>query len=340
MIKWMATKSVDRERVESLLQDSLRCNQFTNGGPNVKRLEETIKSLLQVEESKAVIAVNNGAAALHALVSAISLEEGRSLRWASQSYTFPSAGQGSLQGTLLVDIGEDIGPDLKEEVDGVIVTNVLGHLTDISKYLGRTKYLIFDNAATSFSFYRGKNSINYGTGSIISFHHTKPIGFGEGGAIIVDRRFEASVRKIINFGYDMVKLDQVWLSEGSNYKMSDVAAIYILQYLDQFSRIVERHRYLYRRFLEGIREIPGVFPFPNFSDEVPVVSCMPVIFSKPMDIERFKKEKIEAKKYYKPLNLAHPRAMELYNRIICFPCNVEMTDEDVDRILIEIRKVI
>ena len=37
--------------------------------------------------------------------------------------------------------------------------------------------------------YESKIQIN-GDGSIISFHHTKPLGFGEGGAIIVDKNMK------------------------------------------------------------------------------------------------------------------------------------------------------
>lgn len=345
-VKWLARKEIDYEKVDKYIQVSLRLNQFTNGGPNVKRLEDLLRSLLKVDDERSIIVVNNGAAALHALASAISLEEKKSIRWASQSYTFPSVVQGSLIGTLLVDIGPDVGPDLSQippEIDGIIVTNVLGHLSDLSKYerwaVENSKYLLFDCAATSYSFYRGRNSINYGTGSIISFHHTKPIGFGEGGAIIVEKRYEAAVRKIINFGYDMVKLDQIWLPEGNNYKMSDLSSIYILQYLEQFPGIVETHRRIYQRFLEGLKRIPNVTPFPNFSDEIPFVSCMPVIFSQPQRLEKFVDKGIEVKKYYKPLDLSHPRAVDLYNRIICFPCNKDMTEGIVDWILDEIRKV-
>ena len=37
---------------------------------------------------------------------------------------------------------------------------------------------------------------------ILSFHHTKPWGFGEGGAVICETFDEKIVRQLINFGVD------------------------------------------------------------------------------------------------------------------------------------------
>jgi dTDP-4-amino-4,6-dideoxygalactose transaminase len=112
--------------------------------------------------------------------------------------------------------------------------------------------LIFDNAATSYSFYNNKNSCNYGNASTISFHHTKPIGFGEGGAIIIDLKYEKYVRNIINFGIDNYSIESTWDRKGANYKMSDIQAVYIIQYLDNFHTIIEHHVMLYKYFISEI----------------------------------------------------------------------------------------
>ena len=86
----------------------------------------------------------------------------------------------------------------------MIVTNIFGNVVDIQKYESfcreNNKFLIFDNAATGYTEYKGKNCLNFGIGCTISFHHTKPFGFGEGGAIIVDKKYEKSIRCLNNFG--------------------------------------------------------------------------------------------------------------------------------------------
>src|SRR5207248_6172619 len=126
---------------------------------------------------------------------------------------FPSSRQGPLKNSLIVDIDARTGaPDLTaiaaltQPYDGIIVTNVLGNLVPIDDYQDfcqqHKKILIFDNAATPFTFYQGRNSCHAGLAAIVSFHHTKPLGFAEGGCIIVDRQYENVIRHTLNFGID------------------------------------------------------------------------------------------------------------------------------------------
>ena len=109
--------------------------------------------------------------------------------------------------------------------------------------------IYFDNAATSYTFYKGKNCLNYGNGCTISFHHTKPFGFGEGGAIIVDKKYEKNIRCLNNFGIGLT--DNYYVKEGNNNKMSEVSAVYIIQYLENnFDLIIKKHQDLYKYFKE------------------------------------------------------------------------------------------
>ena len=45
-IEWVPRKSLNITRVNELLEISLQKNHFTNGGPNVKLLEERIRECL------------------------------------------------------------------------------------------------------------------------------------------------------------------------------------------------------------------------------------------------------------------------------------------------------
>lgn len=345
-ITWLNRKQIHTDRVEKYLSASLERNQFTNGGPCVKLLESRVRELLNIDAGKAVIVVNNGASALHAIASGLQIALNRNLKWATSSFTFPASAQGSLQGSFIVDIDESAGPDislLPENIDGLIVTNVLGHVGDLQKYQDwaekNGKFLVLDNAACSSSFYRGTNTVNIGVASIISFHHTKPIGFGEGGAVIIDSQYEQAIRNVINFGYDMVKLNQIWLPEGSNFKMSDVAAAYILQYFDDFDTIKQKHQELYQYFSNRVSQLNnGVKLFPNFSENTPFVSSLVVVFPTTIVLDRLSSFNIEVKKYYKPL-LLEGNALDLYSRIACFPCHIGMSVDDVDRVVSAIQSV-
>lgn len=340
-MQWIANKGVDSPTVESLLQEPLRTNQFTNGGENARRLEKYIHDEFGIDDSKAVVVVANGSVAIHALASGVDYTTGRELQWATQAFTFPSSAQSNLRGVKIIDIDEDGGLDLgqvDDSIQGIIVTNIFGNVVDIGKYEAycaeRNKYLIFDNAATAHTFYKGKNSLNYGVGATISFHHTKPFGFGEGGAIIVDKKYEKAIRCLNNFGIGLT--DRYWVSEGNNNKMSEIAAIYILQYLKHSKdTIVEKHGELMNRFVKEMarRDITHFKMFPSFHDTCMVPSCFSLLFDEYDEsfLERLLAKGINARKYYHPLDESRV-ANETFDRILCLPCNIDMTNKDIETI--------
>jgi dTDP-4-amino-4,6-dideoxygalactose transaminase len=338
-INWINNKTIDFNTVQELLQLSLDTNQFTNNGPVLKKLENYIAETLQISKDKTVVCVANGTVALYAAVAAIELENNKPLQFATQSFTFPSSAQSYLKNTIIVDIDNDGGLDLSlippETVDGIIVTNVFGHLVDINKYTEWckkwNKYLIFDNAATAFSFYNNNSCLNYGTASTISLHHTKPLGFGEGGAVIIDKKYELFLRRILNFGIDNLSPNPKWHCFGSNYKMSDIAATYCLQYLqNNFSKIISSHIFYYDFFWDLVEKnnIP-IQKYPNFSDSTPFVSC--IIFFSNKSSEIIKKAldaKIVSRKYYNPLQFL-PISNQFYQNIVCLPCHLDLTKADI-----------
>ena len=282
MSSWVPKKKINHNRIGELLKESELTNQFTNNGPAVGLLEKRISELLQINETKSVVCVSNGTVALWAAVAAIELYNNKDLQFYTQSFTFPASAQGYLDDVIIVDIDNGGGIDLNlidtSKCDGIIVTNVFGNVVDISKYekwaKENNKYLIFDNAATSNTFYKGKNSCNYGNASTLSFHHTKPIGFGEGGCIIIDKQYERSLRNILNFGIDNSSPLGKWHRKGGNYKMSDIQAVYILQYLDKFDMIIKKTTELYEYFVDSVKRLPSIKLFPNFSDSTPFVSYL------------------------------------------------------------------
>lgn len=341
-IAWVPNKSVNVERVNELLESSITSNHFTNGGPNTKLLEERTRECLAIEPGKSVVCVSNGTVALWAVVACFEVFHNKDLQFCTQSFTFPASAQGYLENVKIIDIDKEGGIDIyqikPDECDGIIVTNVFGNVVDISKYedWAKTynKFLVFDNAATSYTSYNGKNSCNYGNATTISFHHTKPIGFGEGGCIIIDRKYEKTLRNILNFGIDNTSPNPKWHRKGANYKMSDIQAVYITQYLDNFEFIKTYTESLFRYFVESVkRENLEIEFYPNFSEGAPFVSCICVFSERSVEIiSALLENKIYSRKYYNPLVDA-PTSVSFFNRIVCIPCTIDMTTDDIDNIV-------
>ncbi len=332
-MEWVPKKTINANKVNTLLQKSIQMNQFCNYGPNTKLLEELVKNTLHIDKS--VVCVSNGTVALWAVVACFELFYSKKLQFSTQSFTFPSSAQGPLENVHIIDIDKDGGIDIDKipPCDGIIVTNVFGNVVDIEKYeiwcKENNKFLIFDNAATPYTTYKGKNACNYGNASTISFHHTKPIGFGEGGCIIIDSKYEKTLRTILNFGIDNQSIFPKWNSKGGNYKMSDLQAVYIIQYLDHFQKIKDHTKNLYEYFLKNTT----VKQYPNFSEGTPFVSCICFFSEKSNEIiKKLIEQNIFSRKYYYPL-IESTVANDFFDKIVCIPCTIDMTIQDIDFII-------
>ena len=340
-VSWINHKTCDFDHVQELLKTSLLTNQMTNYGPVVRNLELFLVGRLDISPEYAVIVVTNAALGLDALVGGINWELGKELRYATQAFTFPCAAQGKLNKSQIVDINEVYGPDLDQvdpQVDGLVVTNLFGNVTDIDKYLAwaheNNKILLFDNATVPLTKYNMNNALNLGDGSIVSLHHTKPLGFGEGGIVVVKKKYEKAVRKCINFGFDVLNGKVTWNSYGLNAKMPELSAAVILSYLQKnMDRIYEHQLKMYQIFKKKLENIKGVKLFPSGNPEAPFVSCFALIFDREItndDVIRYELHNITVKKYYTPL-APLPRSTELFNHVLCLPCHLDITEDTIDR---------
>lgn len=342
MIRWTGEKNIDLLYINHKILECMESKIFSNFGKNTTELQIFIKNKLLVEDDKEVILTCNGAMGLNAIIGMYNSIHNKTLKWASQSFTFPCSVQGLLKNNcIIIDIdGKHFGPDLqelenkKDEYDGVIITNCFGKCVDIDIYVdfckANNKILLFDNAATSFTFYKNKNVLNYGDACMVSLHHTKPIGFGEGGFVVIKKEYVDIMNKMINFGYDSLNKTH-YDTNASNYKMSEIQAIYIQSYLNSFDDFHKKIVSLYNHFLKLFYDynFQSISVFPNFSDDNPLLSCIPLLFNKDIDKNYFINKNIEAKKYYYPLEETK-NAKKLYNNIICFPLHYSMNLKNIE----------
>ena len=159
---------------------------------------------------------------------------------------------------------------------------------------------MFDNAASPYSFWKGTNSCNLGVASYVSLHHTKPIGFGEGGLIIIDKKYEKYARASINFG---LMDDEPINDRGGNLKMSEVSAAAILQWWDQFNIDDLQQKYLdnyYNKRYE-FGQVEGDL-YPHRADEgdifFPNVLCALYILMNLVLLQIFQQDDDGVRKYY------------------------------------------
>ena len=332
MTPFILPKKLDIRTFEIYINPAQETNQFANGGQATRILEARAREMLKISDDKAIIATSSGTTALHAILYAMMRRNNSNMRVCTQDFTFPSNSQGPATGPIITDIDADCNMELYDEYAHnygqiYIVTNCFGHIQDLEKVLlygqEHKKIIIFDNAATPYTFLNGINTCNLGHASYVSLHHTKHIGFGEGGLAIVDRHIEEDVRVACNFGLVNGQFNE----RGSNYKISEIAAAAILQYWDSFDIDELQEKLLdnyYNKLFDLNKQYEGVL-HSNFSDEDKFLPfCVPYIFNKPKNITDFSDDE-GCKKYYHPLR-GLSVSKQIYDRIICFPVTEGMND--------------
>ncbi len=342
MISWVPKKNINVNNINLEILKCIETKHFTNNGKNVQLLQENIKNIFKLDEDKCVLMTCNGAMGLNCLISGYNIKYNKKLKWAVQSFTFPCSTQGNLIESIVIDIDENMGPSIKElnerinEYDGIVVTNCFGTSTNIKLYedfcIKNNKLLIFDNAASPLTFYENKNHLNYGDACMVSLHHTKPIGFGEGGFIVFKKEYFEYMEKALCFGYTANnKLE--YNIYANNYKMSEVACIYISEYLNNIENIYNHHKQMINYFILEIKKNSlenKIKIFPNFSNyDNCLMATIPIIFNYDISTNIFSMNNIEAKKYYYPLDNKN-NSKNIFNKIICLPLNIDTTFEIID----------
>lgn len=121
--------------------------------------------------------------------------------------------------------------------------------------------VVEDNAHGLFGSYRGRGLGTFGSLATQSFHETKNITCGEGGALLINdpgliERAEIIREKGTNRSrFFRGQVDKyTWVDLGSSYLPSDILAAFLLAQLEQRERIQEERRKIWHRYHEGLQE--------------------------------------------------------------------------------------
>lgn len=358
-IDWVCKKEIDLNSINEKINVCINSKHFTNNSRYVRELEISLKNIFAIDDHKEVIMVNNGANGINAIVGGVNIHHNvhykNRLKWITQAFTFPCSKQGHLIDSDIVDLGEFMGPSLDElekkinDFDCLFITNCFGCCVSIDDYIifcnKYNKLLFFDNAASPLTYYKGKNHLNYGNGCVISLHHTKPVGFGEGGFIVCDKSFSESFRRAICFGYTNVDRNN-YSEYAGNYKMSEISCIYAMEYLKNVPKIFEHHTRMFVYFMSELDKLDKsnkLKLYKNYAEyKDSLMSTIPLIFNEPIDgiVDIFIGYNIEAKKYYYPLDIKCTNSTDIYNKIICLPLNMDINYDVIDLYIQIISKLI
>lgn len=268
--------------------------------------------------------------------------------------------------------------ELYPDVRVVVVVHLYGtpaKMDEIVSICKKHNAILIEDAAESLgATYKGKQTGSFGEYNIISFNGNKIITGSSGGMLLTDDEVAAkNVRKWSTQSREQA----LWYQHedlGFNYRMSNVIAGVVRGQMLHLDEHISRKREIYYRYKEGFKDLPvSMNPFaedmePNYWLSCLLINedamCKQVLDdttytytsetgkSCPMEIlETLTKYNAEGRPIWKPMHMQPinkdyeyvsvndiPNCVDIFNRGLCLPSDIKMTNEEQDIIIELIKK--
>jgi dTDP-4-amino-4,6-dideoxygalactose transaminase len=193
---------------------------------------------------------------------------------------------------------------ITERTRAILPVHVYGNHCDVKSFdIISNQFSVpiyYDAAHAILGKHNGRSILTYGNASSVSLHATKTISACEGGAIFTeDQKIIDFVDKYRNFGYNH---DKTSVSNGLNFKLSELHAAYGLVSLSEASTNLEIRRNIIKRISSALKSEYRLLI--NFNQQQHTFSYFPILSSvhHPMDImSKLHDLDIAGRRYFYPL---------------------------------------
>lgn len=238
-------------------------------------------------------------------------------------------------------------------------------MDEILDIAGRFGLLVVEDTAQAvLSTYKGKCLGTIGDLGTLSFHETKNVISGEGGALLInDEKFIERAEIIWEKGTDRKKffrgeVDRYnWVDIGSSFLPSDMIAAFLIAQLEFADKIIEARNKFFLKYHEGLAELEdkGCLSRPYVESQGTCNGHIFYIITRTPDersklITYLKKDGINAIFHYQPLHASpagkrFTRASgdlkvteDLSERLLRLPLYYEMSEDDVGKVVESVKR--
>jgi dTDP-4-amino-4,6-dideoxygalactose transaminase len=267
-----------------------------------------------------------------------------------------------LPGTMNID-PEAVAAAITPRTKAILPVHYAGVGGDVERLveIARANGLVLaEDAAQGLGASRGGRRLgSAGAMAALSFHETKNIGCGEGGALIVNDpaylerahiiRDKGTNRKAFLTG----RSDKyTWVDLGSSYSVSGLTAAFLLGQLEKLEQITSRRRQIHARYMAAFRHLEhrGAVRLPQADYQSDHNAHIFFMFLRSTEdrerlIAHLSALRIQAVFHYVPLHTspfarAHleatpslPVTEEFAQRLLRLPLYNTITDDEVDRVI-------
>jgi dTDP-4-amino-4,6-dideoxygalactose transaminase len=256
------------EREARAVQEAL-CGQVSGDGPIGRRVEARLAAQLGAGR---VLLTTSGTHALELALLALGIGPGQEV--ICPSFTFVSSANAVLRvgaRPVFADIEDrtlgldpaDVEPRVTPRTVALLPVHYAGVAPDMQALLEIARRhrlrLVEDAAQGMAATWRGRALGTLGDAGCLSFHESKNVTCGEGGALLVAdpdvaRRAEIAREKGTNrAAFFRGEVDRyTWVAEGSSYVLSDVLAALLEAQLDKLADIQRRRAAIAARYREAL----------------------------------------------------------------------------------------
>lgn len=268
------------KKAEQAVLQAMRTGSGTADGPYSMRMREKLQRLLGVRHA---LPVSSCTTAMDAIVASLGAKTGDEV--IVPGFTLASTATAvMIRGAkpVFADIDpvtycldpNDVAKRITKRTVGIMTVHYAGMAGpnfDALERLAKKRrlWLVEDAAHCIGATYKGKALGTFGMAGALSFHGTKNVACGEGGAIITDDDKLADKMEIFRaigtdrqaFLQHKVSLYQ-WVGEGSSYFLSDIFAALVNIQLDQINKITKDRQHIASQYTKNFKEFADRVQLP------------------------------------------------------------------------------
>ncbi|MFN2313238.1 MAG: DegT/DnrJ/EryC1/StrS family aminotransferase [Bacteroidales bacterium] len=351
---------------------AIRTTFVSGDGPDCRKFEELLAAYLG---AKHVLFVNSATAALELAFRVKDFPPGSEV--IVPDFTYTSTALGALYNNLkvvLADVYSDNGSIDVSKIEGLITEKTVAiapvdyagipadmdAINDIARRHGL--YVVHDTAQSLGSLYRGRKTGTLADISTFSFHGTKNLTTGEGGAVVTDDdAIAARIRILREKGTDKhsfltdnrTRGFYEYIDTGNSYVQSNILGALGVSQLEKIDRMNGMRRTIAQYYLENLRSISEI-EFIRITDGAETNWHIFGILVPPEErywiMDALRAEGVMANVHYSPLHInrlySHlatnddmPGSLKFFNRFLRLPLYPSLTHEEREKVVMSVKKV-
>jgi dTDP-4-amino-4,6-dideoxygalactose transaminase len=360
-------------KLYSKISDLKKLTHFSSKGLYTKKCE---KWLINNIKCKDALLVNSCTSALEMCALLLNIKQNDEI--IMPSFTFVSTANAFvLRGgkPVFVDINPNtcnidtskIEKAISKKTKAIVVVHYAGISCEMDTIIKIAKkhnlYIIEDAAQAIMSSYKGRPLGSIGDLATLSFHETKNIHCGEGGALLINNpKFIKRAKIIRDKGTNRDLFDQnivkkySWVDYGSSYGLSEINAMVLYSQLKIAKKITKKRIEFFNEYLKAFKkfeilnqiEIPFIPKYCNYNGHIFYI--IKKKNKRNLLIRFLKKKKINAIFHYIPLHsspfgrcctktkLSMKNTNFVANNLLRLPLHLHLKQIDQIKILKEIKK--